>query len=78
MDTTSRSEEMGKQRRGHAPPVDPFTGENPEVHLEDWMPSLRRITDWNEWSAEELLPHLAGHLLALQEWNLLDEHDKAR
>ena len=28
------------QRRGKAPPVDSFTGENPEVRFEDWLPSL--------------------------------------
>ena len=68
------------RRRGRAPPADPFTGEDPEVRLEDWIPSLRRVADWNEWSEEELLLQLAGHLRgrALQEWNLLDEHDKAR
>ena len=26
--------------RGKAPPVDSFTGENPEVILDDWLPSL--------------------------------------
>ena len=71
---------MGKRHCGRAPPVDPFTGEDPEVCVEDWVPSLRRVADWNEWSEEELLFQLAGHLWgrALQEWNLLDEHDKVR
>ena len=26
-----------------APPVDSFTGENPEVILDDWLPSLNRL-----------------------------------
>ena len=78
-DATTRPD-VGKRRRGRAPPVDPFTGEDPEVRLEDWIPSLRRVADWNEWTEEELLLQLAGHLRgrALQEWNLLEEHDKAR
>ena len=25
-------------RRGKAPPVDPFTGEEPEIRLDDWLP----------------------------------------
>ena len=78
-DATTRPD-VGKRRHGRAPPVDPFTGEDPEVRLEDWIPSLRRVADWNEWTEEELLLQLAGHLRgrALQEWNLLEEHDKAR
>ena len=60
-------------RRGKAPPIDPFTGENPEVRLEDWLPSLKRAGEWNGWSDKEQLLQLAGHLRgrALQEWNLL-------
>ena len=68
-----------RQRRGKAPPVDPFTGENHEVQLEDWIPSLKRASVWNGWSEEELLLQLAGHLRgrALQEWNLLDDTSKS-
>ena len=29
-------------RRGKAPPVDPFTGEDAETTLDDWLPSLQR------------------------------------
>ena len=67
-----------RQRRGKAPPVDPFTGENPEIWFEDWLPSLNRASTWNEWTDEELLLQLAGHLRgrALQEWALLDEASK--
>ena len=61
------------KRRGKAPPIDPFTGENPEIRLDDWLPSLQRASRWNQWTEEEQLIQLAGHLRgrALQEWNLL-------
>jgi hypothetical protein len=64
-----------RQRRGKAPPIDPFTGENPELRLVDWLPSLRRAAQWNRWSKEEELMQLAGHLRgrALQKWNLLGQ-----
>jgi len=53
--------------------VDAFTGENPEVRLDDWLPALQRAAEWNNWGQDELLIQLAGHLrgCALQEWNLL-------
>jgi len=35
------------QRRGKAPPIDPFTGENPEIRLDDWLPTLERASVWN-------------------------------
>ena len=52
-----------------------FAGNDPEVHLNDWLPSLSRAATWYNWSSEELLIQLAGHLKgrALQEWNLLGE-----
>ena len=31
----------------NAPPVDPFTGEDPEVRMDDWLPSLKRAAEWN-------------------------------
>ena len=60
-------------RRGRAPPINLFSGEDPEVRLDDWLPSLRRASQWNNWTAEEQLMQLAGHLKgrALAEWNLL-------
>ena len=66
-------------RRGKAPPVDPFTGEDPECRLDDWLPTLSRAADWNSWTEEDLLIQLAGHLKgrALQEWNLLSDDDRA-
>ena len=62
------------RRRGKAPPVDAFTGEDREIWLEDWLPSLKRAAKWNAWEPAELLLQLAGHLRgrALQEYNLLD------
>ena len=67
------------QRRGKAPPVEPFTGEDPEMRLEDWLPTLYRASEWNGWTNAELCLQLAGHLRgrALQEWNLLDEKDRS-
>ena len=67
-----------RSRRGKAPPVDPFTGENPEVCLDDWLPSLLRASTWNEWTEDELLLQLAGHLRgrAPQEWALLSTTSK--
>ena len=68
----------GQVRRGKAPPVDPFTGENDELMWEDWLPTLGRAATWNGWSKEEKLLQLAGYLKgkALQEWNLMSEHDR--
>ena len=65
-------------RQGKAPPVDSFTGDNPEVILDDWLPSLLRASQWNGWTPDELLLQFAGRLRgrALQEWGLLDEDDK--
>ena len=66
------------RRQGKAPPVDPFTGENPEVHFDDWLPALVCAAEWNQWTPEECLIQLAGHLRgqALQEWNLLSGEEK--
>ena len=76
-DTSTRKCELSRPRRGRAPPIDQFTGEDPEVSLDDWLPALSRASCWNGWSEEELI-QLAGHLKgrALQEWNLLEEDQK--
>ena len=65
-------------RKGKAPPIDQYTGENPEVRFDDWLPTLTRTASWNGWSESEKLIQLAGHLRgrALQEWDLLEEADK--
>ena len=67
-----------KSRWVKAPPVDPFMGEEMEIRLDDWVPSLERAATWNEWTEGELLLQFAGHLwvCALQEWSLLDEASK--
>ena len=78
-ETSTASVQPRRVRRGKAPPVDPFTGEDPAIKLDDWLPILRRASLWNGWSPEEQLLQFAGHLRgrALQEWDLLGEGDKA-
>ena len=68
-----------RPRRGKAPPVDSFTGEAPDVRLEEWLPALERAAAWNQWSEDDQLLQLAGHLRgrALQEWDLLEAAEKA-
>ena len=67
------------QRKGKAPPIDQFTGENPEIRFEDWLPSLTRASKWNRWTPEEDLIQLAGYLRgrALQEWELMEDSEKS-
>ena len=59
------------RRRGKAPPVNKFTGEDPEYILDDWLPSLERASQWNTWTEEERLMKFAG-----QEWNLLSDEER--
>ena len=70
---------MSQNCRGKAPPIDPFCGTDPEVRLDDWLPTLECAAVWNNWSNEERLIQLAGHLhgRALQEWNLLSSDEKS-
>ncbi len=76
--TPSETARLDAPRRGKDPPVYPFSGENPEVRFDDWLPSLQRAATWNGWGEEEKLMQLAGYLRgkALQEWNLLLENRK--
>ena len=76
--TTAVSKPSSQVRRSKAPPVPMFSDEDPEVTLNDWLPSLKRAAQWNGWGPEEQLMQLAGHLKsrALQEWNLMTEADK--
>ena len=62
-------------RRGRAPPVDPYSGEDECIRLDDWLPALIRASTWNRWTEED---QLAGHLRgrALQEWDLIPSEDK--
>ena len=74
LDRDSRS----TSRRGKAPPVDPFSGDTADTTFEDWLPALQRAAEWNQWSDQEMLIQLAGHLRgrALQEWTLLRNAEK--
>ena len=62
-------------RRGRAPPVDTFTGEDAESRLDDWLPTLQRAADWNGWTPDDLLIQLAGHLNG-RALNLLSTSEK--
>jgi hypothetical protein len=66
-----------EKRKGKAPPVDSFTGEEPSMQLDDWLPMLQRAASWNGWSEGEQLIQFAGHLRgrALVEWNLLSPEE---
>ena len=61
-------------RRVTAPPVDPFSGDCPDLSYKDWLPSLERAATWNEWTNDEMLLQLAGYFRgkARQEWNLME------
>ena len=61
-----------------APPVKPFCGETVDLMFDDWLPALQRAAEWNQWSDDETLLQLAGHLRggALQEWSLLRTAEK--
>ena len=65
-------------RRGKAPPVESFTGEESSVHWDDWLPTLERAATWNNWSEQEKLIKLAGHLRgrAQREWDIMAEGSK--
>ena len=49
-----------------------------EMRFDDWIPTLERAAAWNNWSEEEKLMQLAGHLRskALQEWGLMSPDEK--
>ena len=51
-------------RKGKAPPVDPFSGDDPSVQFEDWLPGLQRAADWYAWTEAEHLLQLAGIYVA--------------
>ena len=65
-------------RRGKAPPIDPFNAEEVTVTFEDWLLTLERAAQWNEWTTEESLMQLAGYLRgrAAQQWKLLQPEKK--
>ena len=43
----SSTETNSQQRRGRAPPIEFFTGEDPAIIVDDWLPSLERASTWN-------------------------------
>ena len=49
-----RQPAIRKACQGKAPPINSFTGENPEARLDDWLPSLERASTCNEWTEDEL------------------------
>ena len=57
--------------------MDLFTDQS-DVLWEDWLPTFELAAAWNNWTAEEKLWQLAGHLRgnASQEWTLLSGTDK--
>ena len=65
-------------RRGKAPRVDQFSGNQHDLTFDDWLPTLERAAQWNAWTEEELLLQLAGHLRgrAFREWNLIRDDDR--
>ena len=65
-------------RQGKAPPVDAYTGSDPELQFDDWLPTLERAAKWNNWSDEEKVMQLAGHLRgkAAREYSLLSSEKK--
>ena len=74
----SKADVSSMARKGKAPPVDAYKGDDVELRLDNWLPTLDRAAKWNSWTEEEKLMQLAGHLRgrALQEWNLLQGEDK--
>ena len=67
-----------QQRRGRAPPIEFFSGENPAIAVDDWLPSLEHASSWNGWSTSEKLMELPSYLKgrALQEWRLLSHSEQ--
>ena len=49
-------------RRRKAPPVEPYTGENPDILWEEWLPMFERAASWNGWTEQDKLLQLAGNL----------------
>lgn len=68
----------GRRCQGRAPPIEFFTGEDPSILLDDWLPCLERAATWNEWTVDDKLMQLPGYLKgrALQEWRLLPRSEQ--
>ena len=52
----------GRRRQDKALPIEFFSGEDPAILLDDWLPSLERASSWNGWSTEDQLMQLPGYL----------------
>ena len=46
---SARTPAMNVARRGKAPPVDQFSGDQPDLTFNDWLPTLERAAQWNAW-----------------------------
>ena len=59
--------------------MEPYTGENPDILWEEWLPMFERAASWNGWTEQDKLLQLAGHLhgKALQGWSLLSDSDRS-
>jgi len=68
---------LSNNRKGKAPPVDLFN-DHGDMLWKDWLPTFELAAAWNNWTEEEKLWQLAGHLRgkASQEWTLLPATDK--
>ena len=79
MGDTLRARPLGtsldtRSRKGKAPLVDPFTGDpKGELNFNGYLPTLESAAKWKQWTEEEQLLQLAGHLRgrAFREWNLM-------
>ena len=69
--STTCQDKLHRVRRGKAPPVEIFSGEDADSRFGNWLPTLQRTADWNGWTTEDLLIKLAGQLKGrtLQDWN---------
>ena len=78
MPSTVERSVAGHACRGKAPPVEPFTGEKPDILWEDWIPTFERAAVWNGWEEQDKLLQLAGHLRgkAQREWDMLEPASK--
>ena len=58
---STASKPSPKGWRGKTQPVSVFSGENLEIWLSEWLPSLKQAARWNDWDSEEQVLQLAGH-----------------
>ena len=65
-------------RHGKVPPIDSFRGNDPDVRLDNSLPTLEREALWNDWSDDDKLVQLAGHLRgkAAREYTLISPSEK--